>query len=117
MCVCVFEPEIGGEENDEREREFLEFSGILSYAPHYVIQICVWVRESFWEFLGILTCVLLSAIQVCVIYWKCVKISFMLYLYRTRDPKLLEECDIVVDVGGVYDPEKQRYDHHQRCVH
>lgn len=23
-------------------------------------------------------------------------------------------CDVVVDVGGVYDPATQRYDHHQR---
>jgi uncharacterized UPF0160 family protein len=28
---------------------------------------------------------------------------------RTVDP-----LDIVVDVGGVYSPEKHRYDHHQR---
>lgn len=33
---------------------------------------------------------------------------------RTRDPAKLDELDIVVDVGGVYDAEKQRYDHHQR---
>ncbi|KAG8977171.1 hypothetical protein FRC05_002170 [Tulasnella sp. 425] len=35
-------------------------------------------------------------------------------LTRTRDPKLLDTCDIVVDVGAVYDPEKLRFDHHQR---
>uniref|UniRef100_UPI00398E3E7B MYG1 exonuclease n=1 Tax=Pristiophorus japonicus TaxID=55135 RepID=UPI00398E3E7B len=35
-------------------------------------------------------------------------------IVRTRDPKLLAECDVVVDVGGVYDPENHRYDHHQR---
>merc|ERR1712142_1386422 len=35
-------------------------------------------------------------------------------IIRTRDPKLLEQCDIVVDVGGVYDPAHHRYDHHQR---
>ncbi|WWC88465.1 uncharacterized protein L201_003376 [Kwoniella dendrophila CBS 6074] len=35
-------------------------------------------------------------------------------LVRTRDPAKLEPLDIVVDVGGVYSPEKQRYDHHQR---
>ncbi|KAG8982862.1 hypothetical protein FRB90_006492, partial [Tulasnella sp. 427] len=35
-------------------------------------------------------------------------------LTRTRDPKLLDICDIVVDVGAVYDPEKLRFDHHQR---
>lgn len=35
-------------------------------------------------------------------------------IIRTRDPVALGECDIVVDVGGVYDPSKHRYDHHQR---
>jgi uncharacterized UPF0160 family protein len=35
-------------------------------------------------------------------------------LVRTRDPKLLEECHTVVDVGGEYDPARNRYDHHQR---
>ncbi|CAG8565773.1 719_t:CDS:10 [Ambispora leptoticha] len=35
-------------------------------------------------------------------------------IIRTRDQQKLDECDIVVDVGGVYDPEKNRYDHHQR---
>lgn len=35
-------------------------------------------------------------------------------LIRTRDPKLLEECTVVVDVGGVYDPAALRFDHHQR---
>lgn len=34
-------------------------------------------------------------------------------LIRTRDPKELGECDIVVDVGGEYDPAAHRYDHHQ----
>ena len=33
---------------------------------------------------------------------------------RSRDPKVLDECTIVVDVGGVYDNDKLRYDHHQR---
>ncbi len=27
---------------------------------------------------------------------------------------MLEECEIVVDVGAVYDPSKNRFDHHQR---
>jgi uncharacterized UPF0160 family protein len=35
-------------------------------------------------------------------------------LIRTRDPKLLETCHTVVDVGGEYDDAKKRYDHHQR---
>ncbi|TWW61898.1 UPF0160 protein MYG1, mitochondrial [Takifugu flavidus] len=33
---------------------------------------------------------------------------------RTRDPTRLAECDIVVDVGGEFDPKRHRYDHHQR---
>jgi len=32
---------------------------------------------------------------------------------RTRDEAILSSCDIVVDVGGVYDHEARRYDHHQ----
>ncbi|KAI5300419.1 hypothetical protein KEM55_007415 [Ascosphaera atra] len=35
-------------------------------------------------------------------------------LVRTRDSTLLETCHTVVDVGGVYDPATNRYDHHQR---
>lgn len=34
-------------------------------------------------------------------------------VHRTRDPKILEKCDYVCDVGGVYDPKKKRFDHHQ----
>lgn len=32
---------------------------------------------------------------------------------RTRDEELIKTADIVVDVGGVYDPEKNLFDHHQ----
>ncbi|CAN8075618.1 unnamed protein product [Agarophyton chilense] len=35
-------------------------------------------------------------------------------IMRTRDPLRLEEAQIVVDVGSVYDPEARRFDHHQR---
>ncbi|KAM3962067.1 uncharacterized protein ACR2FA_003748 [Aphomia sociella] len=35
-------------------------------------------------------------------------------IVRTRDPEKLKECDIVVDVGAVFDHDKRRYDHHQR---
>lgn len=31
---------------------------------------------------------------------------------RTRDENVLEAMDIVVDVGGIYDPVLRRYDHH-----
>ncbi|XP_075984847.1 MYG1 exonuclease isoform X2 [Anticarsia gemmatalis] len=35
-------------------------------------------------------------------------------IVRTRDSAKLNECDIVVDVGAVFDHDKKRYDHHQR---
>uniref|UniRef100_A0A8H7K824 MYG1 protein n=1 Tax=Bionectria ochroleuca TaxID=29856 RepID=A0A8H7K824_BIOOC len=35
-------------------------------------------------------------------------------LVRTRDPKILETCHTVVDVGGEYDAARNRFDHHQR---
>ncbi|KAF6001083.1 hypothetical protein F1559_002553 [Cyanidiococcus yangmingshanensis] len=33
---------------------------------------------------------------------------------RTRDPELLATIDCVVDVGAEYDPDRLRFDHHQR---
>eukprot|EP00640_Fibrocapsa_japonica_P001825 CAMPEP_0113937208 /NCGR_PEP_ID=MMETSP1339-20121228/3879_1 /TAXON_ID=94617 /ORGANISM="Fibrocapsa japonica" /LENGTH=444 /DNA_ID=CAMNT_0000939893 /DNA_START=228 /DNA_END=1562 /DNA_ORIENTATION=- /assembly_acc=CAM_ASM_000762 len=33
---------------------------------------------------------------------------------RTRDPAQLSMCEVVVDVGGEYDPNTLRFDHHQR---
>lgn len=35
-------------------------------------------------------------------------------LVRTRDKALIESADFVIDVGGEYDPETNRFDHHQR---
>jgi len=35
-------------------------------------------------------------------------------IVRSRDPAVLATCDVVVDVGAVYDPARHRYDHHQR---
>ena len=35
-------------------------------------------------------------------------------IIRTRNLSILEKLDIVVDVGGVYDPSKNRFDHHQK---
>jgi uncharacterized UPF0160 family protein len=34
-------------------------------------------------------------------------------IVRTRDQKVLSECEYVCDVGGVYDPKPKRFDHHQ----
>ncbi|SBS85198.1 conserved protein, unknown function [Plasmodium ovale] len=35
-------------------------------------------------------------------------------IIRTRDQDKLDKCDIVIDVGGVYNHENKRYDHHQK---
>ncbi|KAH7715899.1 Protein C27H6.8 [Aphelenchoides avenae] len=35
-------------------------------------------------------------------------------ILRSRDPEVLGTCELIVDVGGIYDHEKKRYDHHQR---
>ena len=43
---------------------------------------------------------------------KCIFPSFN--LIRTRDLEIIAKADIVLDVGGVYDPDTGRFDHHQR---
>jgi len=43
---------------------------------------------------------------------KCIFPSFE--LIRTRDLALIGKADIVIDVGGEYDPDAGRFDHHQR---
>ncbi|CAH2064701.1 unnamed protein product [Thlaspi arvense] len=35
-------------------------------------------------------------------------------IVRTRDHQVLEKLDAALDVGGVYDPKSERYDHHQK---
>jgi uncharacterized UPF0160 family protein len=35
-------------------------------------------------------------------------------LVRTRDLEVINNADLVIDVGGIYDPEIGRFDHHQR---
>ncbi|VFQ82434.1 unnamed protein product [Cuscuta campestris] len=35
-------------------------------------------------------------------------------IVRTRDSQVLEKLDAVLDVGGVYDHSRDRYDHHQK---
>lgn len=34
-------------------------------------------------------------------------------IFRTRDPEKLQGCEYVCDVGGIYEPAKKRFDHHQ----
>lgn len=36
------------------------------------------------------------------------------FVIRTRKQELLGSCHAVVDVGGLYDPQALRFDHHQR---
>ncbi|KAI5192686.1 hypothetical protein NEMIN01_2153 [Nematocida minor] len=38
-------------------------------------------------------------------------------IVRTRDSEIIKTGDIVVDVGGVFDEENRRYDHHQKGFH
>eukprot|EP00882_Tetradesmus_deserticola_P023964 GHRQ01026162.1.p2 GENE.GHRQ01026162.1~~GHRQ01026162.1.p2 ORF type:complete len:117 (-),score=38.53 GHRQ01026162.1:159-509(-) len=33
---------------------------------------------------------------------------------RSRDKGTLDHCDVIIDVGGVYEPDNNRFDHHQR---
>lgn len=34
-------------------------------------------------------------------------------IIRTHDPKIIEKADYVTDIGGVYDENRNRFDHHQ----
>jgi uncharacterized UPF0160 family protein len=36
------------------------------------------------------------------------------YVIRTRDENLLQKCEYVCDVGGIYNPSIKRFDHHQK---
>jgi uncharacterized UPF0160 family protein len=38
-------------------------------------------------------------------------------MIRTRDESELKNCQVVLDVGGVFDPMTHRYDHHQSSFH
>lgn len=40
--------------------------------------------------------------------------SEMVRVVRTRNPAQIEQADVVLDVGGIYDNDGLRYDHHQR---
>jgi len=51
----------------------------------------------------------------------CATLSLMLEkrgeqfkIIRTRDEEIIKDGDYVFDVGGIYDPEKNRFDHHQK---
>lgn len=38
-------------------------------------------------------------------------------IFRTRDAQRLSMCEYVCDVGGIYDPERKLFDHHQAGYH
>lgn len=46
-----------------------------------------------------------------LLYCDCIDLD---KIVRTRDPNKLAQCHFVCDVGGVYDVEALRFDHHQR---
>ena len=35
-------------------------------------------------------------------------------IIRTRDSEIIKKGDFIYDVGGIYDPDKNRFDHHQK---
>jgi len=35
-------------------------------------------------------------------------------IVRSRDAEVLNGCDVVIDVGATYEPQKNRFDHHQK---
>lgn len=45
---------------------------------------------------------------------KCLPGYAQLPVLRTRDQAEIDKASVVVDVGGTYEPEKHRYDHHQK---
>lgn len=48
----------------------------------------------------------------------CAILSIVLHdkvkIQRTRDEKIISQADYVLDVGGIYNHDQKRYDHHQR---
>ncbi len=43
--------------------------------------------------------------------WNCIDRD---KIVRSRDMHILASCEYVCDVGGIYDPKKKRFDHHQQ---
>jgi uncharacterized UPF0160 family protein len=51
--------------------------------------------------------------DVCAVAALALLIDGPIEVVRTRDPELINKADFVVDVGGIFDPKKQKFDHHQ----
>ncbi len=52
--------------------------------------------------------------DVCAVAALSLVIDEPINVVRTRDSEIIEKAEYVVDVGGVFDPEKNRFDHHQQ---
>lgn len=52
-------------------------------------------------------------VMACVML-KCLPEYAATPILRTRNQAEIEKASVVVDVGGTYEPEKHRYDHHQK---
>lgn len=50
---------------------------------------------------------------VATLYLWAEKENLDIKIIRTRDKEIIEKGDIVLDVGGIYDESKKRFDHHQ----
>ena len=49
-----------------------------------------------------------------ILYFRNPYFYFLLEIKRSRNPDVLCKCDVVVDVGAVYDEVTLKFDHHQR---
>jgi uncharacterized UPF0160 family protein len=52
-----------------------------------------------------------TAVALLSLYYK--KHGKRIRVTRTRDSEIIKNADVVCDVGGVYNPEQNRFDHHQ----
>ncbi len=52
--------------------------------------------------------------DVCSVATLSILLNGRYRLIRTRDPKIIEKADYVVDVGGIHVPAQNRFDHHQK---
>lgn len=51
--------------------------------------------------------------DVCAVAALALLVDGAIEVVRTRNENTINSADFVVDVGGVFDPKKQRFDHHQ----
>lgn len=56
----------------------------------------------------------ICATAVLKLYFKSFFPQIKVIVKRSLDEKVIEEADIVYDIGKIYDPKKLRFDHHQK---